>query len=359
MQRSVLPKNTKLKKVMLLSLAAFVAFAVYASLRPATADAVAWHWWRKSGHHRSAYHHQQPAPSQPTTPPTPTNPTPPSAPPGSPNTGKNCIAKPSACGFPDATNTGYQPTGVKLNKDGIVIKQGEYVITQAGAVIDGKEINGCVVVKAPNVTIKRSLLTDCQSYFNVRLYSGASNFTLEDTEINGKNVDGQNAAIVDDGDGPVTIRRMYMHNVSDGPHPGVNWLMEDSFITDLYTCGNCHNDAIQSAGAQNVTLRHNTIINNPEDVPGGKAGKNAVVRIATEQGPVDGFVVENNLLSGGNYAIQVRSQGNGAPKNVQILNNRIVDTWRFGPYDFTDIPAQNYVLSGNVRDDNGIALQYL
>jgi hypothetical protein len=275
-----------------------------------------------------------------------------------PNPTTGCSTVPSACGYPDATNTGYKPTGVTLTTDGVTINQdGDFVITEAGAIIDGKQINGCVIVKAPNVTIKRSFITNCQSYFNIRMYPEGANFTLEDTEIDGNNVDSQNAAIVDDGQGPVTIRRMYVHNVTDGPHPGEHWLIEDSYITDLYACAICHNDTIQSAGARDVTLRHNTIVNTPEDNPSGEGGKNAVVRIATEQGPVNGFVIENNLLSGGNFAVQVREQGNGYPQGVIIRNNRIVPNWRFGAYDF----GPNYIsdtvqLSGNFRDDNSAAL---
>lgn len=272
-----------------------------------------------------------------------------------PNPTNGCIAAPSACGYPDQTNTGYQPTGVVPTTDGVTINSdGDFVITEPGAVIDSKRINGCVIVKAPNVTIKRSIITNCLSYFNIRLYPEGANFTLEDTEVDGNNVDGQNAAIVDDGQGPVTIRRMYMHNVSDGPHPGEHWLIEDSYITDLYACSICHNDTIQSAGAFDVTLRHNTIVNTPEDHPSGEGGKNAVVRIATEQGPVNGFVIENNLLSGGNFAVQVREQGNGFPQGVVIRNNRIVSNWRFGPYDFgLNYTTGTVQLSGNYRDDNG------
>lgn len=277
-----------------------------------------------------------------------------------PGDGRNCIVKPSACGYPDATNTGYKPTGVEPTTNGVTINhEGDFIVTEPGAVIDSKRIDGCVHIKAPNVTIKRSLITNCQSYFNIRVFPEGGNFTLEDSEVDGNNVDGQNAALVDDSDGPLTVRRMYMHNVSDGPHPGAHWLIEDSYITDLYACSICHNDTIQSAGALDVTLRHNTIVNTPEDNPSGEGGKNAVVRIATEQGPVNGFVIENNLLSGGNFAVQIRSQGSGYPQGVKITNNRIVPNWRFGPYDVG--PSEDYVagavqFSGNYRDDTGEAL---
>lgn len=280
-------------------------------------------------------------------------------PPSSGGTQKNCVAHPSACGYPDATNTGYAPTGVTLTTNGIDINvDGDFIIDQDNTVIDSKRIDGCVIIRAKNVTIRRSLITNCQAYYNIWLQElpgggirDTSNFLMEDVEVDGNNVF-TNAAIVDDNGKGLVIRRMNMHNVADGPHPGENWLIEESYIHDMYVCPNdCHTDSIQSAGAINVTLRHNTIMNNPDN--NGTGGKNAVVRIATEQGPVSGFVVDNNLLDGGNYAVQVRSQGNGAPAGVVVTNNRIVPTWRFAPYDFTDIPV---TLSGNFRDDTLEAL---
>lgn len=253
---------------------------------------------------------------------------------------RNCIAKPSACGYPDATTTGYKHTNVQLSRVP-VNSDGDFVITKPG-VVDAKHIEGCVLVRARNVTIKRSLISGCRSYFNIRLMTGSANFRLEDVEVDGNDFNGQNAALVDDGAGPVTVLRMDMHHVADGPHPGEDVLIEDSYIHDLYGCQICHNDTIQSAGARNVVLRHNTLVNHA-------SGRNAVVRIATEQGPVNQFLMENNLLSGGNYAVQVREQGNGAPEGVVIRNNRIVRDQRFGPFDF--IP-DNVSRSGNIWDDD-------
>jgi hypothetical protein len=278
---------------------------------------------------------------------------------GSTGPKKNCIIKPSACGYPDGSNTGYKHTGVTLSTSGITINQdGDFIISQDNTIIDSKRIDGCVIVRAKNVTIKRSLITNCQAFYNIWMQElpgggirDTSNFLMEDVEVDGNQVF-TNAAIVDDNGKGMTIRRMDMHDVADGPHPGENWLIEDSYIHNMYVCPNdCHTDSIQSAGAINVTIRHNTILNNPDN--NGTGGKNAVVRIATEQGPVNGFIVDNNLLDGGNYAVQVRSQGNGAPTGVVITNNRIVPTWRFAPYDFTGIPL---TLTGNFRDDTLEAL---
>src|SRR5882724_1050121 len=70
-------------------------------------------------------------------------------------TGVNCVKQLRACGFPDASNTGWQPTGVKLTTAGVnLTSDKEFQINTPGAVIDGKDIQGCVSIKANNVTIK-------------------------------------------------------------------------------------------------------------------------------------------------------------------------------------------------------------
>jgi hypothetical protein len=250
----------------------------------------------------------------------------------------NCVKTLRACGYPDASSTGWQHTGVKLTTAGVnLTSEREFHITTPGAVIDGKDIVGCVNIKANNVTIKRSRVR-CDSYFPIRVYDGFRNAVIEDTEVDGLGSGTTNAAVGFDN---YTLRRVHVRNIGEGPHMGSNVVIENSLVDDLASCDICHNDAIQSSGAANVVLRHNTFINDA-------SGKNAVVRIATEQGDSNNFLVENNLLAGGNYAVQVRSQGNGFPRNVRVINNRIVPTWRFGPFDHTDGEIQTV---GNYRDD--------
>ncbi|MFD1048726.1 hypothetical protein ACFQ1S_25945, partial [Kibdelosporangium lantanae] len=263
----------------------------------------------------------------------------PAAPPPAPAVLKNCLKTLRACGFPDASTTGWQHTGVKLTTSGVKLtSDAEFQINTPGAVIDGKDIQGCVSIKANNVTIKRSRVR-CDSYFPIRVYEGIRGAVIEDTEIDGMNSGETNAAI---GFEYYTARRVNIHNVGEGPHMGANVVIEDSYVHDLANCDICHNDAIQSSGAANVVLRHNTFVNDAD-------GKNAVVRIATEQGDSHNFLVEDNLLAGGNYAVQVRSQGNGFPQGVRVINNRIVPTWRFGPFDVVDGRIE---ASGNFRDDD-------
>ncbi len=83
---------------------------------------------------------EEPAGEEPTTPPVE----------GSRNT--NCFVSPSACGFPDPTNTGV-PAGVTLTPRGTV------TINQAGTVLSGVDVTGTIEINAANVTVENSRVT--------------------------------------------------------------------------------------------------------------------------------------------------------------------------------------------------------
>jgi hypothetical protein len=252
----------------------------------------------------------------------------------------NCIRSPHLCGYPDETNTGWAHTGVRLTTDGVTLTaEREFTIDTPGTVVDSKDIRGCVNIKADNVTIKRSRIR-CDSYFPVRVYEGGfKNAVLEDDEIDGMNATDGNAAV---GFDYLTLRRLDIHSVVSGPHMGDDVLVEDSYVHDLIGCQICQNDNIQTSGARNVVVRHNTLVNDA-------SGKNTLVVIATEQGSVSGFTVENNLLAGGNYAVQIRTHNLGFPQGVRVLGNRIVPTWRYGPFE---VMGGTIEAKGNYLDDS-------
>ena len=59
-----------------------------------------------------------------------------------------CMPKPSACGFPDPTHTGVRPGTELATTNGVV------TLSEPGQVYKNKEVQGSIVVTAPNVTIR-------------------------------------------------------------------------------------------------------------------------------------------------------------------------------------------------------------
>jgi hypothetical protein len=148
--------------------------------------------------------------------------------------------------------------------------------------------------------------------------------------------------------GNYTARRVYVHNCQDGFKAGSNTTIADSYVHDLlrYDKGDgvgTHNDGIQTLGASNVTIRHNTI--KLSDTPGA----NACIQFNNVDGENSAWLIENNLFDGGGFIF------NDAPPvaNGIVRDNRLTpgnSIVRGGLHDGDD------VWTGNYYDHNGAAI---
>jgi hypothetical protein len=267
--------------------------------------------------------------SQPAPKPTTTGPT---SAPGGPSA-RGCAANPSACGLPDATNTGV-PAGRSLS-----VISGNYTVSDNGAVIDGKEIRGCVEVRAANVTIRNSRIVANGCFYGVRNFS--TGLTLSDVDITCGNANGTGVTATN-----YTIIRANIHNCENGLNVGGNVTLEDSYIHDLFDGNGAHTDGAQfNQGASNITFRHNTIIS---PAPGGTSA----IIMWDENDPQNANVlITGNLLAGGTYTLYCPRNNSS---NVNIVGNR------FGNYQYgsTNSCVSGHVaqFSGNVRDSDGTAI---
>ncbi|MEV0234396.1 hypothetical protein [Nonomuraea sp. NPDC050786] len=221
------------------------------------------------------------------------------APPNTSPRQAGCAISPARCGYPDATNTGV-PAGTKLT-----VVKGDLSITKAGAVVDGKDIRGCVEVKAPNVTIRRSKVT-CTGYYAigsfVESYKGGG-LLLEDVEVDCRN---HNTTGV--GSYGMAARRLNIHGCENGFDIDDTTTVADSYIHDLYEGATGHADGIQLAGGSNIRIIHNTIY-----APGGTS---AIISHPTNNSNV---LVENNLLAGGAYTLYCPRDHS---RDYRVIGNR-------------------------------------
>ncbi|MFZ1301225.1 MAG: hypothetical protein WAQ27_01430 [Candidatus Microsaccharimonas sp.] len=215
----------------------------------------------------------------------------------------NCIATPSACGYPDTTNTGVLP-GVTRTSSGSV------TISTNGAVFENKNVTGQIVVTANNVTIRNVRITS-PDYYPID-YSGTG-LLVENTEIIGTS-DAVTACMSFDN---YIARRVNCSGGADGFKANSNVTIEDSYITGLRIGDETHNDGIQTTGGSNVTIRRNTI-----DVRGISA---EVMQLGIEWSANSNWTVDGNLLAGGGWVF------NGGPVNpMTITNNRFAGTRAYG-----------------------------
>lgn len=218
---------------------------------------------------------------------------------------------------PGPHNTGV-PAGTVLRPSGTIR------ITQPGAVVDGLDIAGCVVVAANDVTIRNTRVR-CTSTTRNRAVVMDGKYTgllIEDVEIDG----GGTTEIGIDLNEAV-IRRVDIHGFNDGIRMGMNLVIEDSWIHHMTRRGSLHPDAIQGISARNIVIRNNTLDpGNP--VTGDLA--NAAIMLGSESGPKISYnvLIEGNYMVGGNYTVNV--SGSITAENIVIRNNRFGTGARYG-----------------------------
>jgi hypothetical protein len=285
-----------------------------------------------------------PAPNPP--PPPPPGPTPPPPPP--PSNGANCVNLPSACGYPDATNTGWQHTGVTLqavsaHANGTFYIDQDYLDAGGSRVIDGKHLP-CVAIFVKNITIKRSKVS-CSNQGMIRTSENGSTqlaqgLLIEDVEFDGKG-DVDSTALKA---GDYIVRRAHFHHIGSALRMWNNAVVEDSYVANIASTGTSHNAGVPFDCGSNNVLRRNTILMN-------STNGHAVPVYNGNPCLVSNITVENNLLAGGNYTLWC-GVPNVAP-NLQVRNNRFSRIFnpKGGYYGPTANCGGAAVWTNNIWDD--------
>ena len=266
---------------------------------------------------------------RPTPPPAPTASTgaPSTPPPSDPST-----PPPSGgpSGYPDETNTGAKGT--------LTPRSGDITVNVNGTILENIDLKGAIRVYADNVTIRNVKITT-GGYWPI-LFDGTGG-VVEDSTIVGT-VDSQACV----GGSGMTIRRLNCSGAGDGVKLGSDSTMTDSYIHDLGTGPESHNDGCE-LGSKNVTVRHNTILN--------AQGQTAAVFIGASA-PSTNILVEDNVLAGGGYTVYGPDPGSS---NVRVVNNKFSTRYFaksgfYGPVAYWKTGSGNE-WSGNVWMDGASA----
>lgn len=294
----------------------------------------------------------------------PSSPTPTaSAPPGA-CTSAQVWANLPACGWPGPSNTGY-PAGQTF----VRTVTGGLVVTVDNTVIDGWKVSGGIQVRAQNVTIRNSWVT---SSFGGAGGSGVININPGYSATVSQNLlDGLNAthACVWDEGRSMVVRANNCQGVNDGifmwstelgvDGTGDNFVIEDNWLHDFTTqAANGHIDGIQTEGARNGVIRHNTI-----DV---SQDQDSAVAIWNTRKSADNILVERNLMAGGGFAAyaedlspsEASPAGGYTVTNVTFTDN-VFSTVHFGCVGAYGVwftrgaPSDGWRRSGNVVLETG------
>lgn len=243
-----------------------------------------------------------------------------------------CQANPGACGFPDAATTG--PSG------SLPVWTGSRTFSMAGQVVANATINGCVEVRADNVTFRNVAFNANGCFWGVNNFATGLQVIDSSLTCGGFNGTGFGSA-------RLSLLRVEISRCENGLNVSGNVSVVDSWIHDMNGgAGGAHTDGAQfNQGASDILFQHNTINVGPAN------GATSAIIMWDEGGAQNARVtIANNLLAGGTYTLYCGREG--AVDNVRITGNR------FGTFEFGYANACNSgeVWTANVRDRDGATL---
>jgi hypothetical protein len=278
---------------------------------------------------------------------------------------KNCAPNPSACGYPDATNTGTTGT--------LTASACPATITTANTIVENKSFANCQLsIAATGVVVRNVKVTSSAvagAAITVRPGASAS-FSNVDVAGVSASQPVQYAILVSShaasGLARVTIDRAHIHDCIDCISAD-NTDITNSYLHAMRHPAGAHVDPIQCGGGDGcgLLIRHNTVFN--------EYSSTSAVAFFADFGAPKNSTLDNNLLAGGGYVV---TGGNGASggrysgqsSGIVITNNRF--TKILYPYnapadctnpnlhgcygDITEWRASSSnVASGNVDDATG------
>jgi len=274
----------------------------------------------------------------------------------------DCVALPSACGYPDATNTGV-PSGTTLLTVPTQISSGPGWAYEAGTGVEvsgnGADLSGLYIpynldISASNVTINDvKVVTD--GNFGISLRNTA-NVTIENSTVEGHNATTDRVdTAIDDVYGDSTGTVIENNNIS-WFRTGVmlsEGLIQGNYIHNPgYISGDHTNGVYDNGSTTALTINDNTIFNNRDQT-------DAITLEADSSGQTVGSkTIENNFLAGGGYDIYGGGSQGNTTSNIVVTNNRFSQQYyatsgEWGPAAYFEPTGTGNVWSGNIWDTTG------
>jgi hypothetical protein len=253
-----------------------------------------------------------------------------------------CVAHPSVCGWPDATNTGAT---------GALIASGSILTTTDGQVIQNLAITGHISVTSANVTIKNVRVVGDRSLAAIDAHAATGPVIIDHVTIS------YPAGVFPSSAGAIWgSSRMVVtsSNISGSPDgidaSGSSILIQNNWIHGLqYNAAKAtHDDDIQTLGGS-ITINHNTL-------DATAPATNSCLQIGNLQGNLAQLTFVNNLCNGGGYSINanpanvIAGMVSAGPMNFGA--NRFGNAYHYGIKAHLVAPFST-VWSANIDDASG------
>jgi hypothetical protein len=239
------------------------------------------------------------------------------------------------------------PAGTKLT-----VVHGDLTVRQKGAVVKSVDVRGRIIVLAPNVTIRDSIIRGAKDGSKgglIDAMQGEPGLQVRDSEIfattpnpyvNG--IQGSN----------FTLERVNIHDVIDQVHiVGDHVTVADSWLhgnvhyenDPVHGGGPTHDDNVQIQVGSHIVIRDNRM----------SGAHNAVVQITQDMGAVGDVAFAGNQATDGWCSINV-SEGGGDPvKKLAITDNVFGRSMTLKNCAVIAPPSTKVAMSGNRFEDGG------
>jgi Domain of unknown function (DUF4082) len=238
------------------------------------------------------------------------------------------------------SGTGFTEAQILAGQSTLKHVVGDQTITTAGTVISHEWIDGCIAIKANNVTIEDSLIhtQDQCTGGNGQAAPTAINdgggdgtgsgvvtgLNIVDTEVDGMNVSFDMSGISGMN---YTCTRCNVHGFIHNFWASQNVVIQDSYSANLSTNnGGIHSEPVDADSAQNVTVEHSYLI--------AQAGSDTVTGAlmnGASWAPANHIKVDSSFLEGGAGADMVEAC---AASNISVTNTAFSSNNGWGGTDF-------------------------
>lgn len=238
---------------------------------------------------------------------------------------------------------------------------GDVTITTDGTVYANKWVEGCIAVKASNVTIQNVLVRSNHPCYGGKtagtgalISTGANggggirNLRVIDTEIDGRNAPGDTMGI---GQTEYTCIRCNIHGTAKGAKADQNVTVQDSYLHHLSYDGRTHTENFfYNGGAGNIVVRHNWMKANAQY-------STAAVSFNNDWAGSNAVVDSNYLEGAGGAGFTGGAMGKTPPNmhHIVVTNNKFSPNNSWGAkaaYGF-DPKAPGNVWSNNTLSTTG------
>lgn len=273
-----------------------------------------------------------------------------------------CADNPSACGYPDTTNTGPNPAIVLKKVPQEVTSgpgwfwdpRGWIVVNGSNALVRGIEVKSTIAVHVDNAIIEHVRVAAKGETFGIAIENNVTGTIIRNAEIGAPIGEERLLVGIKDIRGGATGTRVlrsefYNSSTAIQIYQGV---IRDNYIhTPGFKDGDHINGITSNGSRRALTIEHNTILNphNQTDAIG----------LFEDFGVEANRTIENNLMAGGGYTLYAGQNTGGPPTyNIKVTNNRFSRLYYpnggyWGPVAAYCATCAGNLWTGNVWDDDG------